>query len=85
MNDFLGNIIKMIKYIIIPKKDHVITLILQSSPTVLIIRDLIQMTAAIDFNDQPHFGTKEIGNVRANWMLPTEFIVTQIAVSERLP
>jgi hypothetical protein len=51
MNDFLGNIIKMIKYIIIPKKDHVITLILQSSPTVLIIRDLIQMTAAIDFND----------------------------------
>jgi hypothetical protein len=75
----------MIKHIIIPKSDHMITLIRQPVCPFLVILNLIQMPAAIDFNDQPHFSTKEIGNVRANWMLPTEFIVTQVAISERLP
>lgn len=61
MNDFLGNIIKMTTqplpegrgrgWVIIPIMDHVITLILQPVCPVLIIRNLIQMTAAIDFND----------------------------------
>ena len=75
----------MLANIIIPITDHMITLIFQPTYPVLVIFNLILMPTAISFKDQPHFHTKEIGEVGANGMLLTKSIVPQVAVSERVP
>ena len=70
--------------IAVPKADDAPSVIFEPSGPE-IIRNVLDMLAAVDFNDQPIFETNEIHDVGTDGPLAPDFVAEQPAVTKHKP
>jgi hypothetical protein len=73
------------QYIIVPKTKHAITLLAETVGTGVVIGLLIDVLAAVQFDDQASLQTDEVRIETINLMLAAEFKAEQTAIAKMLP
>ena len=83
-SDHSQGIIDPKQHIIVPKTKHAITLLADVAGAGVVIRLLIEMLTAVQFDDQPGLQTDEVRIETINPMLTAEFKAQQAAIAKIL-
>ena len=84
-SDHRQRIIDPKQHIIVPKANHAISQLLETARTGFVVGLLIEMLAAIQFDDETRLQTNEIGIETIDPMLAAEFAAEQAAITKMLP
>jgi len=79
------HIIRIFKHLMVPKTNHLISLMLKPLSTLIIFLSGFYMLTTVYLNNQLCFKTYKVNNIIPHWLLSSEFISIQLSGSQIRP
>jgi hypothetical protein len=83
--DRVEHFVQIADHLIVPESEYSIAAQVQERSAGFIFARFIRVLASVELDDQAVLSRTEIGDVRADWMLATEFDVSHPAASQMSP
>lgn len=82
--DGIHNIVCLLQRIVVPESEHPKSQLLQHSGATLVVGDLPEVLAAVEFNNEISFDAYEVQDVTSHAMLASE-LHSKLPVAQALP